>query len=46
MKGPSERSDAELATELEALGDLVDDGTILVTHYPAAEILDGGLLVQ
>jgi Icc-related predicted phosphoesterase len=42
MRGPFERSETELATELEALGELIDDGTVLVTHYPAAGILDAG----
>ena len=42
MKGPFERSDEELEQELGELGELLDDRTVLVTHYPAAGYLDSG----
>jgi Icc-related predicted phosphoesterase len=40
--GPFERSQEKLEIELLALADLLDDRTVLVTHYPAAGVLDGG----
>lgn len=42
MNGPFERPDNELSQELSALGELLDERTVLVTHYPATGILDSG----
>jgi Icc-related predicted phosphoesterase len=42
MGGPFERTESDLENELKVLSDLMDDLTVLVTHYPAAGMLDGG----
>jgi Icc-related predicted phosphoesterase len=42
MGGPFERTEADLENELKVLDDLIDESTVLVTHYPAVGTLDGG----
>jgi len=42
MGGPFERPEGDLENELKGLSDLMDDVTVLVTHYPAVGTLDGG----
>jgi Icc-related predicted phosphoesterase len=42
MRGPFEREEAELERELKSLSGIMDEGTVLITHYPAAGVLDAG----
>jgi len=44
MGGVNERPEEAIATELSALEPLMDESTVLVTHGPAAGILDSTLL--
>ncbi len=43
MGGPFEKLDAEIEVDLAALEELLDAGTIFVSHAPALGILDPGL---
>ncbi len=42
MGGPYERQPETLEDEVAALRPMIDEKTVLVTHYPARGILDGG----